>query len=199
MSAQTQKTKTPMSQQKKDYLKKYREKKKEFRTQASPEQLQLIKLLSKNIVGDKNLFLDLKAKIEKQPPKPDPTKPHPPPNRYPEAPVVRESEAPVVRQPDTPHNNTPRQSPEVREPEYTPVAPVARPPVAPAAREPREVQYAPARPSKRRVKESIEDRIIREAYERGELTKEDLMEDPDDDDTYALEERSRRSRLPKRL
>jgi hypothetical protein len=70
-------------------------------------------------------------------------------------------------------------------------------------REPREVQYAPARPSQRRIKESIEDRIIREAVERGELTKEDLIEEDQGDDhyedTYALEERRRRSRFPKRL
>jgi hypothetical protein len=97
MSAPTQKAKTPMSQQKKDYLKKFREKRKEFRTQASAEQLQAIKLLSNNIVDDTDFLRDLKAKIEKHPPKPDPTKPHPPPNRYPEAPVVREPEDQMFR------------------------------------------------------------------------------------------------------
>jgi hypothetical protein len=177
------KAKAPMSQEKKDYLKKYREERKEFKSRVLPEQMQVIKKLSKNTVNDREFFVDLLGQVEErtrvnavlnkiegekpQPePRPDPTKPIPPRNTRAKLPTPTIEDV-------TPQKYDPR-------------------PIPPTAEyEPKTVRTP--RPAARRIaKESIEDRLIREALERGELKAEDLIEDEDEYDDYGVEERKRR-------
>ncbi|GHU21343.1 hypothetical protein FACS189472_13940 [Alphaproteobacteria bacterium] len=198
--SQPQPPKKPMTQEQKDYLKAYREKQKEFKQRASPEQRKAIKLLNKNLIEDKEFLSGIIEKVgpvakakkvtatppsSQPPPIPSsssPLSPSPPSFPYPQFTPQQYAMAFQQFQQYAQQQQQPTPTP----PQQT-LKPVAQSkPVSQSSSQPID--------SQKRKRET--ERIVREALARGEIQPEDLDDEQDDYEDYQSRRLRRRSRIP---